>query len=104
MRWILFHETAVKDHLEICQTIMWSLEISNFTNLDPFKVDKTPEILGIATAKRKKLRLSPQNTGVLYPQPKPKISRRIGTPDGVIHSLNPKFQEELAPQMEVQNT
>ena len=49
MRWILFHETAVKDHLEICQTIMWSLEISNFTNLDSFKVDKTPEILGIAT-------------------------------------------------------
>ena len=73
-------------------------------NMDPFKVDKTPEILRIAPAKRKKLRLSPQNTGVLYPQPKPKISRRIGTPDGVIHSLNPKFQEELAPQMEVQNT
>ena len=35
MRWILFHEAAVKDHLEICQTIMWSLEISNFTDFHP---------------------------------------------------------------------
>ena len=94
MRWILFHEAAVKDHLEICQTIMWSLEISNFTNLDPFKVDKTPEILGIATAKRKKLRLSPQNTGVLYPQPKPKISRRIGTPDGGSKYIGIHFEQQ----------
>ena len=35
MGWIPFHEAAVKGHLEICQTIMWSLEISNFTNFHP---------------------------------------------------------------------
>ena len=35
MRWTLFHKAAVKGHLEICQTIMWSLEISNFTNFHP---------------------------------------------------------------------
>ena len=35
MRWTLFHEAAVKGHLEICQTIMWSLEISNFTDFHP---------------------------------------------------------------------
>ena len=28
MRWTLFHKAAVKGHLEICQTIMWS----NFTD------------------------------------------------------------------------
>ena len=31
MRWTLFHKTAVKGHLEICQTIMWS----NFTDFHP---------------------------------------------------------------------
>ena len=35
MRWTLFHKAAVKGHLEICQTIMWSLEISNFTDFHP---------------------------------------------------------------------
>ena len=35
MRWTLFHKAAVKGHLEICQTIIWSLEISNFTNFHP---------------------------------------------------------------------
>ena len=35
MRWTLFHKAAVKGYLEICQTIMWSLEISNFTDFHP---------------------------------------------------------------------
>jgi hypothetical protein len=35
MRLTLFHKAAVKGHLEICQTIMWSLEIINFTNFHP---------------------------------------------------------------------
>ena len=35
MRWTQFHKAAVKGHLEICQTIMWSLEISNFTDIHP---------------------------------------------------------------------
>ena len=35
MRWTLFHKPAVKGHLEICQTIIWSLEISNFTDFHP---------------------------------------------------------------------
>ena len=33
--WTPFHEAAVKDHLEICQRIMWSLGISNFTEFHP---------------------------------------------------------------------
>lgn len=62
--------------------------------MDTFKVDKTPEIVGIAPAKRRKLRLSPQNTGVLYPQPKPKICRRIGTPDGGSKYIGIQFQQQ----------
>ena len=50
--------------------------------MDPVKPNKTPKIIGIAPAKRRKLRLSPQGTGVLNPQPKPKIRRRIRTSGG----------------------
>ena len=35
MGWTPFQEAAVKDHLEICQRIMWSLGISNFTEFHP---------------------------------------------------------------------
>ena len=35
MGWTPFHEAAVKDHLEICQRIMWSLGISHFTEFHP---------------------------------------------------------------------
>ena len=39
MGWTPFYEAAVKGRLEICQTIMWSLEVSNFTDFHP-KDDK----------------------------------------------------------------
>ena len=49
MGWTPFHEAAVKGHLEICQTIMWSLEISNFTDFHP-RDDKGSSPLHLAAA------------------------------------------------------
>ena len=62
--------------------------------MDPVKPEKTPEILGIAPAKRRKLRLSPQGTGVLNPQPKPKIRRRIRTTDGGSKYIGIHFSQQ----------
>ena len=47
--WTQFYEAAVKGHLEIYQMIMWSLEISNFTDFHP-RDDKGSTPLHLAAA------------------------------------------------------
>ena len=47
--WTQFYEAAVRGHLEIYQMIMWSLEISNFTDFHP-RDDKGSTPLHLAAA------------------------------------------------------